>query len=71
MKRSQVYRLNRTLICATGVVAIGTLFIPVQNVFVMVADVLLRTYLIFAGTVMAHEGVHGHLGRTRAANFCW
>jgi fatty acid desaturase len=34
-------------------------------------DVLLRAYLIFLSTVMAHEGVHGHLGRTRAANFWW
>jgi fatty acid desaturase len=37
----------------------------------MIGDILLRTYLVFAGTVMAHEGVHGHLGRTRAANFWW
>ncbi len=37
----------------------------------MVVDILLRTYLIFLGTVMAHESVHGHLGRTKAANFWW
>ena len=71
MKRSQIYYLNRTLICATGLVSIGTLFIPIPNVFVMVPDILLRTYMVFLGTVMAHEGVHGHLGRSRAANFWW
>jgi fatty acid desaturase len=71
MKRSQVYYLNRTLIGVTGVLAIGTLFIPTQNVLLMVADILVRTYLVFLGTVMAHEGVHGHLGRSRAANFWW
>ena len=71
MKRSQVYHVNRTLICVTGLVSIGTLFIPTSSVFLVIADILLRTYLVFVGTVMAHEGVHGHLGRTRAANFWW
>jgi beta-carotene hydroxylase len=37
----------------------------------MPVDIGLRTYLIFIGTVMAHESVHGHLGRTRRANFWW
>jgi fatty acid desaturase len=51
--------------------AIGTLFIPTPNVFAVIVDILARAYLVFVGTVMAHEGVHGHLGRTRAANFWW
>ena len=71
MKRSQIHHLNRTLICVTGFLSIGTLFIPTSSVWMMIADVLLRTYLVFLGAVMAHEGVHGHLGRTRAANFWW
>lgn len=71
MKRSHLYRLSRTIICVTGLLSFGTLFIPTPNVFMMIGDVLLRTYLVFVGTVMAHEGVHGHLGRTRAANFWW
>src|ERR687892_2006239 len=71
MKRSHTYCLSRTVICISGLLAIGTLFIPTPNVFLMVADILLRTYLVFVGTVMAHEGVHGHLGRSRAANFWW
>jgi len=37
----------------------------------MPVDIGLRTYLIFIGTVMAHESVHGHLGRTKRANFWW
>ena len=52
-------------------VAIGSLFIPLVNGFHLALDVLIRTYLIFLGTVMAHESVHGHLGRTRRANFFW
>jgi len=71
MKRSQIHYLSRTVICVTVLVSIGTLFIPIPNVFLMVADILLRTYLVFVGTVMAHEGVHGHLGRSRSANFWW
>ena len=71
MKRSHIYYLSRSIICVTGLLSIGTLFIPTTNLLHMIVDVLLRTYLVFVGTVMAHEGVHGHLGRTRAANFWW
>ncbi len=52
-------------------ISIGTLFLQPSNLFQFIIDVLLRTYLIFIGTVMAHEGVHGHLGRTKRANFWW
>lgn len=71
MKRSRVYHLSRTIICIVLLLSIGTLFIPTPNVFYVTVDILLRTYLVFVGTVLAHEGVHGHLGRTRAANFWW
>jgi len=51
--------------------SLGTFFLPISNLPQLLIDVLLRTYLIFIGTVMAHEAVHGHLGRTKAANFWW
>ena len=70
-RRAHIYYLSRAIICLTVLFSIGTLFIPVSNALVMVLDILLRTYLIFIGTVMAHESVHGHLGRTKAANFWW
>jgi fatty acid desaturase len=69
--RPQIYYLSRTIISLIVLLSIGSLFIPIENPMLIVADVLLRTYLIFIGTVMAHESVHGHLGRTRAANFWW
>jgi len=52
-------------------ISIGTLFLRPGNLLQYTIDTLLRTYLMFLGTVMAHEGVHGHLGRTREANFRW
>src|SRR5262245_2892770 len=70
-RRQQTYYLSRAIICLAGALAVGTLFIPIANPLLIAADILLRTYLIFLGTVMAHESVHGHLGRTRAANFWW
>lgn len=70
-RRRQIYFLSRTIICLVGFLSIGTLFISVSNPLLISADILLRTYLIFVGTVMAHESVHGHLGRTKAANFWW
>jgi fatty acid desaturase len=69
--RRQIYFLNRTMICLVCLAAVGSLFIPPVNGLHLALDVLLRTYLIFLGTVMAHESVHGHLGRTRRANFFW
>src|SRR6185503_946819 len=70
-RRRQIYYLSRTIICLVGLLAIGTLLIPITNPFLIVVDVLLRTYLIFFGTVMAHEAVHGHLGCSKASNFWW
>ncbi len=69
--RRQIHFLSRTVICSVVVASIGTLFFEPQNLVLYTCDVLLRTYLIFVGTVMAHEGVHGQLGRTKAANFWW
>ena len=71
ISRTQIYYLSRTLICVICLLAIGSLFIPISNVFLLALDVAIRTYLVFVGTVMAHESVHGHVGRTRRANFWW
>ena len=67
----QVYLLSRLVICAVVVASFGPLFLQPSNPFLYVIDVLFRTYVMFMGTVMAHEGTHGHLGRTKAANFSW
>lgn len=69
--RSRIYFLNRVIICAVVLVSIGTLLLQPGNLPQYVLDTLLRTYLMFIGTVMAHEGVHSHLGRSRVSNFRW
>ena len=69
--RGRIHVLSRTVICLVFIMSLGTLFLKPSSVPQLIVDVLLRTYLIFIGTVMAHEGVHGHLGRTKAANFWW
>jgi len=69
--RPQIYHLSRTIICLTILLSLGTLFIPLTSPLLLPADILLRSYLMFVGTVMAHESVHGHLGGTRSANFWW
>ena len=70
-RRRQIHLLNRAVTCVICLLAIGSLFLPITNYFHFALDILIRTYLIFLGTVMAHEGVHGHLGSTRRANFWW
>jgi fatty acid desaturase len=69
--RQHIFYLNRTIICVICLLAVGSLFIPIVNNLHLALDIVTRTYLIFLGTVMAHESVHGHLGRTRGANFWW
>ncbi len=62
--RPWIYLLSRSVICVVVVVSIGTLFLQPSNPLRYVIDVLLRTYLMFIGTVMAHEVMHGLLGAT-------
>ena len=69
--RPRIYFLSRSIICAVVIISLGTLFLHSGNLLQYIVDTLLRTYLMFVGTVMAHEGVHGHLGRSRAANSRW
>jgi fatty acid desaturase len=69
--RAAIYALSRTVICLVVVISLGTLLWNPATPQQYAADILLRTYVLFLGTVMAHEGAHGHLGRTRAANFWW
>jgi len=71
LRRPQIYYLSRTIICLTGLLSIGSLLLPISNPLLILVDILCRTYLIFLGTVMAHESVHGHLGSSKAANFWW
>lgn len=69
--RSRVFVLSRFTICAIILASIGTLFLQPANALVYTIDVLFRTWVMFLGTVMAHEGTHGHLGRKKRANFWW
>ena len=48
----------------------GLLIVP-ANGWQYAVDIALRTWLVFLGTAMAHEGSHGHLARTGAANRWW
>lgn len=67
----RVHLLSRTVICVVVAASLGSLLYAPTGLAAYTLDVLGRTYLMFLGTVMAHEGVHGLLGRTRAANLWW
>jgi len=69
--RHWIYLLSRLVICGLLVAALGPLFWRPPNAFLYVLDVLFRTWVTFLGTVLAHEGTHGHLGHTKAQNFWW
>lgn len=67
----QVHFLSRAIICLVVIGSMGGLFWIPPNGWWYAGDLLLRTWLVFIGTVMAHEASHRHLGRTRAANLWW
>jgi len=69
--RHQVFSLSRAVICLVLLLSLGSFFIPVSGVAARVIDILLGTYLIFVGAVMAHESVHGHLATNRSGNYWW
>ena len=69
--RGRIFYLSRAIICTALIASLGTLFIPVSGLWLRSLDVILRTYFIFVGAVMAHESVHGHVARTRSGNFWW
>jgi fatty acid desaturase len=69
--RPAVHTLSRAIIVAlVGGLLLQYSWQP-EGPLAWAADVLLRTYLMFLCTVMAHEGSHGHLGGTRRANDFW
>lgn len=69
--RDKVFIISRAMIVFIVCGSLGSLFWYPPSPGWYLLDVLVRTYLGFLGTVMAHEGVHGHLGRTRQDNFWW
>ncbi len=70
-RRRRIYWLSRGMIVAVVTGSLATLFWTPGHWLGWVFDTMLRTYLMFLGTVMAHEGSHGHLGSSRRANFWW
>src|SRR5688572_17243577 len=70
-KRNRTYMTSRAIVCLVVAGSLGTLWWTPPNAILYVFDIVVRTYLVFLGTVMAHEGVHSHLGSTRRANFAW
>lgn len=69
--RARAHVLSRSIVCVVVGASLGSLLWSPPNALLYGLDVLLRAYLVFLGTVMAHEAVHGHMGKSRRANFFW
>ena len=67
----RVHLLSRGVIVAVLGLSFAGLLITPATWAGWTLDILLRSWLAFIGTVMAHEGVHGLLGRSRASNAFW
>src|SRR5262245_45409976 len=66
--RSRIHFLSRLVIVTVVLCSIATLLWTPSSVSAYAVDIIFRTYLMFLCTVMAHEGIHGNLGRGASAN---
>src|SRR5262245_1247168 len=69
--RSRATLVSRALTLASVGGALASYLYQPAGLFAVVADVVVRAYLHFVAGVMAHEGVHGHMGNTRWSNDWW
>ena len=67
----QVYALSRLVVVAVLVLSLGTFFWTPQGPVQWTADIVFRVWMMFLGTVMAHECTHGLLGKTKRMNGVW
>jgi fatty acid desaturase len=67
----RVHRLSRAVILVLVSVSFAGLLAAPATWWGWTLDLLARSWLAFIGAVMAHEGVHGQLGRTLGANAWW
>lgn len=70
-ERRAIHISSRLVICLVLGGTLGTLFWQPAGALALAMDLAVRAWLTFIGTSMAHEGTHGHLGRTRRANVWW
>lgn len=63
--------LSRAVILVVVAAGFGGLLVVPTTWYGWTADILLRTWLAFLGTVLAHEAVHGLVGATRRGNALW
>ncbi len=62
---------SRVLIAVAASLSLGSYFWEPVGLGLAVFDLVGRAYLNFLLGAMAHEGSHGHLGRTRGSNLWW
>ncbi len=72
-KRDQqkIYLISRGVILTVVALSVAGLFYEPVGPVGWTLDILFRSYVMFLGSVMAHEAVHGHLGPSKATNFFW
>jgi beta-carotene hydroxylase len=70
-RATRSFAASRVATTAIAAVALGSLFWRPEGLVAWCFDVVLHSYVGFLGTVMAHEGSHGNLGRGKHANIWW
>jgi beta-carotene hydroxylase len=70
-KKQHIYWLSRTLVLLVLALALGTFFWTPEGSLQWGADIVFRTWLMFLGTVMAHECTHGLLSESKRGNAIW
>ncbi|MBI2378500.1 MAG: fatty acid desaturase [Deltaproteobacteria bacterium] len=68
MDPRRIEALGRSIVLVAVAVALGSLFFTPNSAIGWSLDIAVRTYATFVASVMAHEAVHGHLGRGRTSS---
>lgn len=69
--RQRIIALSRGIVAFLLLSSFALFFTRPDTALEWALEILARSYLMFLCSVMAHEGSHGHLGRSRASNDWW
>jgi len=69
--KEKIYNLSRAVSVGLVGLGVGSLYLQPTTGAEWILDVIMRSWLMFLCTVMAHECTHGQMGRTRKANMWW
>jgi fatty acid desaturase len=70
-EKPHIHMLSRLVVVGVLVLALGSFYWTPHGRIQWTADIAFRTWIMFLGTVMAHECTHGLLAKSKRGNAVW